>query len=111
MLHLVHLLSCVGCLQGPNDASTVPLELSFMESYGSITQHLWFGDGYILVGFRSGQVVVVSSLRCAACYTKGLLTDGHPATQQQPPVTTLELSEEEASFVRRRLRQEPKVTN
>jgi WD repeat-containing protein 19 len=35
-----------------------------MESYGAITQHLWFGDGYILVGFRSGQVVVVSSLRC-----------------------------------------------
>lgn len=37
-----------------------------MESYGSITQHLWFGDGYVLVGFRGGQVVVVSSLRCAA---------------------------------------------
>lgn len=36
-----------------------------MESYGAITQHLWFGDGYVLVGFRSGQVVVVSSLRCA----------------------------------------------
>jgi hypothetical protein len=51
--------------QGPKDPSTAPLELSFMESYGAITQHLWFGDGYILVGFRSGQVVVVSSLRCA----------------------------------------------
>jgi hypothetical protein len=50
--------------QGPKDPSTVPLELSFMESYGAITQHLWFGDGYILVGFRSGQVVVVSSRRC-----------------------------------------------
>lgn len=34
-----------------------------MESYGNITQHLWFGDGFVLVGFRSGQVVVVSSLR------------------------------------------------
>lgn len=63
---------CAGCLQGPNDASTVPLELSFMESYGSIAQHLWFGDNYILVGFRSGQVVVVSSLRCAACCSSGV---------------------------------------
>eukprot|EP00879_Flechtneria_rotunda_P026426 GHRR01028175.1.p1 GENE.GHRR01028175.1~~GHRR01028175.1.p1 ORF type:complete len:731 (+),score=226.61 GHRR01028175.1:88-2280(+) len=39
-----------------------PLELSFLESYGPMACHLWFGDGYIMVGFRSGQVVVVSSL-------------------------------------------------
>lgn len=50
-------------LQGPKDGSTAPLELSFMESYGSIAQHLWFDDGYVLVGFRGGQVVVLSSLR------------------------------------------------
>jgi hypothetical protein len=51
--------------QDIRDSSAAPLELSFMESYGVITQHLWFGDGYVLVGFRSGQVVVVSSLRWA----------------------------------------------
>lgn len=27
-------------------------------------RHLWFGDGFVMVGFRSGRVVVVSSLRC-----------------------------------------------
>jgi hypothetical protein len=59
-------------LQGPKDASAAPLELSFMESYGSIAQHLWFGDGYVLLGFRGGQVVVVSSLRCALWSALGL---------------------------------------
>ena len=39
------------------------MELAFQDSYGAITKHQWFGDGYILVGFRSGQVVVVSSHR------------------------------------------------
>lgn len=38
-----------------------PLELAFLDQYGPIQKHLWFGDGYILVGFRSGKVVVVSS--------------------------------------------------
>lgn len=38
-----------------------PLEPAFLEQYGSIQKHLWFGDGYILVGFRSGKVVVVST--------------------------------------------------
>ncbi|GAX77949.1 hypothetical protein CEUSTIGMA_g5391.t1 [Chlamydomonas eustigma] len=38
-----------------------PLELAFLEQYGNIQKHLWFGDGYILVGFRTGKVVVVSS--------------------------------------------------
>mmetsp|Transcript_36982 Transcript_36982/g.82211 ORF Transcript_36982/g.82211 Transcript_36982/m.82211 type:complete len:1366 (+) Transcript_36982:300-4397(+) len=38
-----------------------PLELAFLDQYGAIQKHLWFGDGYIFVAFRSGQVVVVSS--------------------------------------------------
>ena len=33
-----------------------PLELAFLEQYGNIQKHLWFGDGYILVGFRTGKV-------------------------------------------------------
>lgn len=38
-----------------------PLELGFLEAYGAIQRHCWFGDGYILLGFKSGQMVVVSS--------------------------------------------------
>lgn len=26
-----------------------PLELAFLDQYGPIQKHLWFGDGYILV--------------------------------------------------------------
>lgn len=33
-----------------------PIELAFLDSYGPIQKHLWFGDGYILVVFKSGQV-------------------------------------------------------
>jgi len=38
-----------------------PVELAFEDRYGAIKKHTWFGDGYILVAFKSGQVVVVSS--------------------------------------------------
>ncbi|KAF8062105.1 WDR19 [Scenedesmus sp. PABB004] len=38
------------------------LELSFQENYGGMARHVWFGDGFVMVGFKSGQVVVVSSL-------------------------------------------------
>lgn len=31
-----------------------PLELSFQDQYGDIERHLWFGDGYILLGFSTG---------------------------------------------------------
>ena len=31
-----------------------PLELSFQDQYGDIERHLWFGDGYILLGFNTG---------------------------------------------------------
>lgn len=41
-----------------------PLELSFQEHYGAMQRHFWFGDGFMMVGFKSGQVVVVSSHRC-----------------------------------------------
>lgn len=39
-------------LQGPKDPAIPPMELTFMETYGPMTQHLWFGDGYIMLGFR-----------------------------------------------------------
>lgn len=37
------------------------LELAFQEHYGALVQHQWFGDGFIMLGFRAGHVVVISS--------------------------------------------------
>ncbi len=45
----------------PSGASERSLELAFQEHYGALVQHQWFGDGFIMLGFRAGQVVVVSS--------------------------------------------------
>lgn len=45
-------------------AAAAPLELTFQEQYGAMQRHLWFGDGFVMVGFRTGRVVVVSSARC-----------------------------------------------
>ena len=38
-----------------------PVELVFVPAYGTITSHLWFGLGNLLVGFSSGQVGWASS--------------------------------------------------
>ncbi|KAK3285957.1 hypothetical protein CYMTET_6459 [Cymbomonas tetramitiformis] len=38
-----------------------PIELAFQERYGNIQCHRWFGEGYILIGFQSGFVVVIST--------------------------------------------------
>lgn len=32
-----------------------PLELSFQDQYGTVERHIWFGDGYILLAFSTGQ--------------------------------------------------------
>jgi len=37
------------------------LELAFQERYGRIVSHRWFGDGFLIVCFSSGYVVVVST--------------------------------------------------
>ena len=42
-----------------------PLELSFQEHYGQPARHVWLGGGLVLVGFKGGRVVVVSSARRA----------------------------------------------
>ena len=41
-------------VQDPVRPAEQPIELSFQESYGDIEQHLWFGEGYILIGFKTG---------------------------------------------------------
>lgn len=38
-----------------------PAELGFQHKYGSLLQHKWFGDGYILLGFSQGNVVAIST--------------------------------------------------
>lgn len=38
-----------------------PTELGFQSRYGNLVQHLWFGDGYILLGFSAGHVVAIST--------------------------------------------------
>ena len=42
-------------------ANDAPTELAFSERYGRIERHHWFGDGYLLVGFETGQVVLLST--------------------------------------------------
>lgn len=38
-----------------------PTELGFQPKYGSLIQHKWFGDGYVLMGFSNGHVVAIST--------------------------------------------------
>ena len=37
------------------------MELVFLKAYGRIEKHLWFSLGYLLVGFASGRVLVLST--------------------------------------------------
>ncbi|XP_047124984.1 WD repeat-containing protein 19 isoform X1 [Hydra vulgaris] len=38
-----------------------PIELAFQSRYGNIVKYRWFGDGYIMLGFSTGYLVVVST--------------------------------------------------
>mmetsp|Transcript_37995 Transcript_37995/g.88783 ORF Transcript_37995/g.88783 Transcript_37995/m.88783 type:complete len:1377 (+) Transcript_37995:70-4200(+) len=38
-----------------------PTELAFQPKYGTIRSYCWFGDGFLVVGFSLGYIVVVSS--------------------------------------------------
>ena len=40
-----------------------PMELAFQESYGKLQKHIWFGDGFLALGFSLGYVVVCSTHR------------------------------------------------
>merc|ERR1719343_1135012 len=38
-----------------------PTELAFAVKYGTIKSYCWFGDGYLVVGFSLGYIVIISS--------------------------------------------------
>nr|XP_039264721.1 WD repeat-containing protein 19-like [Styela clava] len=38
-----------------------PIELAFQSRYGKIESYRWYGDGYIMIGFSNGYLVVIST--------------------------------------------------
>lgn len=42
-------------------SSEDPLELTFQSKYGTIVGHRWFGDGYIVLAFSLGYVIIIST--------------------------------------------------
>lgn len=44
-----------------------PTELSFQPKYGTIKSYSWFGDGYLVIGFSLGYVVIISSQMKGVC--------------------------------------------
>lgn len=38
-----------------------PIELAFQAKYGDIVNYQWYGDGYIMIGFSNGWLVIIST--------------------------------------------------
>ncbi len=38
-----------------------PIELAFQNKYGEIVNYQWYGDGYIMIGFSLGYLIVIST--------------------------------------------------
>lgn len=45
------------CVDDPDS----PVELAFQQKYGDIINYQWYGDGYIMIGFSNGYLIVVST--------------------------------------------------
>ncbi|XP_033108550.1 WD repeat-containing protein 19-like isoform X2 [Anneissia japonica] len=43
-----------------NDSDN-PIELAFQQRYGNVVGYQWYGDGYIMIGFSNGYLVVIST--------------------------------------------------
>ena len=57
-----HQFELVLQLDAQGQALEQPLELSFQDQYGDIERHLWFGDGYMLLGFSTGPYSATTNL-------------------------------------------------
>eukprot|EP01138_Halocafeteria_seosinensis_P010566 gb/GECG01010788.1/.p1 GENE.gb/GECG01010788.1/~~gb/GECG01010788.1/.p1 ORF type:complete len:1429 (+),score=207.41 gb/GECG01010788.1/:1-4287(+) len=68
-----------------------PVELAFQAKYGKIVAFRWFGDGYLLIGFSEGWLVVISThineigeeLRSARFHSDGLEDIAYSPTTQR----------------------------
>jgi WD repeat-containing protein 19 len=38
-----------------------PIELAFQPKYGDVTNYKWYGDGYLMIGFSHGFLIVIST--------------------------------------------------
>lgn len=38
-----------------------PIELGFQPRYGEVVAYRWFGDGYVMIGFSAGYLIVIST--------------------------------------------------
>lgn len=38
-----------------------PIELAFQSKYGELINYQWYGDGYIMIGFSLGYLIVIST--------------------------------------------------
>ena len=38
-----------------------PIELAFQSKYGEVVNYQWYGDGYIMIGFSLGYLIVIST--------------------------------------------------
>eukprot|EP01137_Pigoraptor_chileana_P005155 Opistho-2@47869 len=47
-------------LYNPDEPDS-PIELQFQARYGNIVSYRWYGDGYVMIGFSNGFLVVIST--------------------------------------------------
>ena len=50
-----------GAMESDKIEDSNAMELGFQEKYGSVLWHTWFGDGYLLIAFANGYLVIMST--------------------------------------------------